>query len=80
MAINRTLILFFISLIALSVSSCRPACPIMQCNVRMVHPHGEGIYRGVPIWKKQNMKYGEKVKINKEKQKRNEKDKSQNKN
>ncbi|HEY4650959.1 MAG TPA: hypothetical protein VIG72_06070 [Pontibacter sp.] len=45
----------------------------------MVHPHGEGQYRGVPIWRKQNMKYGEKVKPQKDKQKRNQKDKSRNK-
>ncbi|MBC5773387.1 hypothetical protein H8S95_04860 [Pontibacter sp. KCTC 32443] len=52
----------------------------MQCNVRMVHPHGEGEYRGVPLWRKQNLKYGEKTKHKKDKEKKNEKDKSKNKN
>ncbi len=79
MATNRIL-LVFISLISLSIFSCRPACPIMQCNVRMVHPHGEGEYRGVPLWRKQNLKYGEKTKHKKDKEKKNEKDKSKNKN
>lgn len=79
MAINRILLLLFVTLISLSFFSCRPACPIMQCNVRMVHPHGEGEYRGVPIWRKQNLKYGEQVKSKKEKHKKNEKDKSKNK-
>ncbi|MBB6610223.1 hypothetical protein H7F15_04155 [Pontibacter sp. Tf4] len=79
MALNRILLLLFLTLFTLTFYSCRPACPIMQCNVRMVHPHGEGEYRGVPIWKKQNMKYGEKIKPKKDKDKKNEKDRSKNK-
>ncbi|MER2999429.1 hypothetical protein [Pontibacter populi] len=79
MATNRILLLVIISLLSLSVLSCRPACPIEPCQIRMVHPHGEGEYRGVPIWKKQNMKYGEKMPKQKKRPK-NEKDKSKNKN
>jgi hypothetical protein len=78
MATNRILLLILISLISLSVLSCKPACPIGPCQVRMVHTHGEGEYRGVPFWKKQNMKYGEKMPKQK-KQPKNEKDKSKNK-
>ena len=79
MAINRILLLSLIIFISLSVLSCKPACPIGPCQVRMVHTHGEGVYRGVPFWKKQNLKYGEKVKHKKDKEGKNEKDKSKNK-
>ncbi len=79
MAKNRFILLFFILLVSLLVVSCRPACPIEPCQIRMVHPHGNGEYRGVPIWKKQNMKYGEKM-PKKKVEKKNEKDRSKNKN
>jgi hypothetical protein len=79
MATNRTLLLIFIALISLSILSCKPACPIGPCQVRMVHTHGEGVYRGVPFWKKQHLKYGEKVPKQEIKKKKNEKDKSKNK-
>lgn len=41
--------------------SCRPACPISSCQTRMVHRHGEGEYRGMPWYKKQNPRIGEKL-------------------
>ncbi|WP_242928139.1 hypothetical protein [Pontibacter vulgaris] len=41
--------------------SCKPRCPIYSCQVRMLHRHGEQEFRGVPIYKKQNMKMGEKL-------------------
>ncbi len=42
-------------------ASCRPACPINSCQTRMVHRHGEGEYRGMPWYKKQNPRIGEKL-------------------
>lgn len=80
MTLHRIFPRLLVFLFSLSFISCRPACPIEQCHVRMVHPHGEGEYRGVPIWKKQNLKYGEKLPRQKTKQVKNEKDKSKNKN
>lgn len=41
------------------LSSCRSACPIASCDVRKVHHHSGKIYRGQPIWKKQNPHIGE---------------------
>ncbi|WP_205500729.1 hypothetical protein [Rufibacter psychrotolerans] len=41
--------------------SCRPSCPINSCQTRMVHRHGEGEYRGMPWYKKQNPRIGEKL-------------------
>ncbi|WP_181306256.1 hypothetical protein [Rufibacter sp. XAAS-G3-1] len=41
--------------------SCRPTCPINSCQTRMVHRHGEGEYRGMPWYKKQNPRIGEKL-------------------
>ena len=80
MTAKRILPFILITAISLSVISCKPACPIGPCQVRMVHPHGEGEYRGVPIWKKQNLKYGEKAPVNKEQRKIKTNDKSKNKN
>ncbi|RAU83205.1 hypothetical protein [Pontibacter arcticus] len=46
----------------LSVSSCKTACPIVSCQVRMMHPHGDQEFRGVPFWKRnKNPKYGQKL-------------------
>ncbi|RDC62934.1 hypothetical protein [Adhaeribacter pallidiroseus] len=42
-------------------SSCRPSCPIASCAVRKVHHHGGKIYRGQPLWKKQNPHIGEDI-------------------
>ena len=54
--------LFFI----ITLPSCVPRCTkfpaYTQCQVRMRHIHGGKEYRGVPIYKKQNMQYGEKYK------------------
>jgi hypothetical protein len=60
MATTRLLSILLLVLLSASVISCRPACPIGACQVRMVHPHGEQDYRGRPFWKKQNPKMGEK--------------------
>ncbi|PTX20258.1 hypothetical protein C8N40_103335 [Pontibacter mucosus] len=63
--------LFILSLALLSASlvSCKPACPIGPCQVRMEHIHGDTEYRGQPIWKKQNPRVGEKLdKVSQEKQ------------
>ncbi|MEJ8756530.1 hypothetical protein WG947_05955 [Pontibacter sp. H259] len=79
MAVNRILFLLLLVFISLSVLSCKPACPIGPCQVRMVHTHGEGVYRGVPFWRKQNLKYGEQVKHKKDKEGKNKRDKSKNK-
>ena len=53
-------------IIITSLPSCVPRCtkyPIYaQCKVRMRHVHSGKEYRGVPIYKKQNMQYGEKHK------------------
>ena len=43
----------------LTLISCRPSCPIASCAVRKVHHHGGKIYRGQPLWKKQNPHIGE---------------------
>ncbi|ALJ00599.1 hypothetical protein [Rufibacter tibetensis] len=53
-----TLFVFFSSVLAFS---CRPSCPISSCQTRMVHRHGEGEYRGMPWYKKQNPRVGEKL-------------------
>ncbi|HSI90236.1 MAG TPA: hypothetical protein VK927_03925 [Adhaeribacter sp.] len=36
-------------------------CPIPSCEVRMVHRHGKGEYRGSKWYKKQNPRIGEKL-------------------
>ena len=46
-------------IVLLLISSCRPSCPIASCAVRKVHHHGGKIYRGQPLWKKQNPHIGE---------------------
>jgi len=60
MTINRLLFLG-LALGTVTLVSCKRACPIASCQVRMVHAHGEGEFRGQPIWKKQNPKMGEKL-------------------
>jgi len=42
-------------------SSCKPRCPISSCEVRFVHRHGKGEFRGSKWYKKQNPKIGEKL-------------------
>ncbi|MBA9077382.1 hypothetical protein FHS90_002095 [Rufibacter quisquiliarum] len=42
-------------------SSCMPKCPINSCQTRMVHRHGEQQFRGMPWYKKQNPRIGEKL-------------------
>ncbi|MBF8962345.1 hypothetical protein I0P70_03715 [Pontibacter sp. FD36] len=61
MAKIRLLLPFSAALLLLTVSSCKPLCPIGPCQVRMVHAHGEQEFRGQPIHKKQNPKIGEKL-------------------
>ncbi|MCJ8163560.1 hypothetical protein MKJ04_01815 [Pontibacter sp. E15-1] len=79
MATTRFLPGLFIALLSASLISCKPACPIRSCQVRMVHPHGEKEFRGRPFWKKQNPKMGQKLdKVSQEKT-RNRTDKSRNK-
>jgi len=39
--------------------SCKPACPVNSCHIRKQHLHGKKVYRGQPIWKKQNPKIGQ---------------------
>ncbi|KAA9346173.1 hypothetical protein [Adhaeribacter soli] len=41
--------------------SCTPMCPIPSCEVRMVHRHGKGEFRGSKWYKKQNPRIGEKL-------------------
>lgn len=51
------------------LSSCGPKmCPLQPsgkgqsgCMVRMHHYHGGELYRGLPWYRKQNLRYGEKV-------------------
>jgi hypothetical protein len=57
----RLLFLLGTVLLSLGAVSCMPRCPIDSCQVRMRHRHGETEYRGQPIYKKQNPKYGEKL-------------------
>lgn len=53
-------------LVAMMFQSCVPRCTKFpayeRCKVRMRHLHGGQEYRGVPIYKKQHMQYGEKYK------------------
>ncbi|TPE45862.1 hypothetical protein [Pontibacter mangrovi] len=58
---KKPLFILGLALFSLSVVSCKPACPISSCHVRMEHIHGNTEYRGQPIWKKQNPKMGEKM-------------------
>ncbi|MDX5436709.1 MAG: hypothetical protein LPK03_05910 [Pontibacter sp.] len=68
MAKKKKIFIFGFALLSLSVISCKPACPIVACHVRMEHIHGDQEYRGQPIWKKQNPKMGEKLdKVSQEK-------------
>ena len=60
MAKIRLLLFSSAALLLLSVSSCKPLCPIGPCQVRMVHTHsGSEEFRGMPFYKKQNPKVGE---------------------
>jgi len=43
----------------LLIVSCKPACPINSCHTRKQHIHGKKVYRGQPLWKKQNPKIGQ---------------------
>ncbi|MBX2842021.1 MAG: hypothetical protein KTR26_09625 [Flammeovirgaceae bacterium] len=53
----------------LILTSCGPKmCPLQPsnkgksgCMVRMRHYHGGELYRGLPWYRKQNLRYGEKV-------------------
>ncbi|MHA6247900.1 hypothetical protein ACXYMU_08205 [Pontibacter sp. CAU 1760] len=68
MATKRLLSFLLLTFISVSLFSCKPACPIYSCQVRMVHPHGTEEFRGRPFWKKQNPKMGEKLdKVSQEK-------------
>ncbi|RIJ41637.1 hypothetical protein [Pontibacter oryzae] len=68
MAKNRLFFILGLALISSTVISCKPTCPIAACHVRMVHPHGQGEYRGRPFWKKQNPKMGQDLdKVSREK-------------
>jgi hypothetical protein len=46
--------------------SCVPRCtklpPYLQCKVRMRHYHQGVEYRGVPVYEKQHLQYGQKYK------------------
>ncbi|WP_345157263.1 hypothetical protein [Pontibacter saemangeumensis] len=79
MAKSQLLTLLLLTLLSASLISCKPACPIGACQVRMVHPHGEQEYRGRPIWKKQNPKMGEKLDKTSQETSPNRRDKSRNK-
>ncbi|MFD2244843.1 hypothetical protein [Pontibacter ruber] len=61
MATTRLLLLLSILLLSLSVTSCKPACPIYSCEVRMMHRHGEQEYRGMPFYRKQHLKMGQEL-------------------
>ena len=80
MAKIRLLLLFSAALLFLTVSSCKPLCPITSCQVRMEHLHGEQEFRGQPIYKKQNPKIGEKLPKQKGEVHKRTNDKSQRKN
>ena len=79
MATTRRTTLLLITLLSASVFSCRPACPIAACQVRMVHPHGEQDYRGRPFWKKQNPKMGQDLDKTSQEKSPNRRDRSRNK-
>ncbi|QMU28606.1 hypothetical protein [Adhaeribacter radiodurans] len=55
---RQGLIFVFFFLLVVLVG-CRPACPIASCSVRKVHHHSGKIYRGQPIWKRQNPHIGQ---------------------
>ncbi|MFD1185938.1 hypothetical protein [Pontibacter rugosus] len=79
MAKKRQLFVLSFALISATLVSCKPTCPIAACQVRMVHPHGPGEYKGRPFWKKQNPKMGQDLdKTSREKASRKS-DKSRNK-
>lgn len=60
MATTRLLLFLCTVLLLLSITSCKPLCPISSCQVRMVHQHGGSEeFRGMPFYKKQNPKIGE---------------------
>lgn len=46
---------------AFAFAACKPSCPINSCQTRMVHRHGEQEFRGMPWYKKQNPRIGEKL-------------------
>ncbi|WP_192820876.1 hypothetical protein [Rufibacter sp. LB8] len=54
----------FLAVVGLSLVlfSCMPKCPINACQTRKVHRHGEQQFRGMPWYKKQNPRIGEKLK------------------
>lgn len=56
---NKYILILLVSLI--SFTSCKPACPIFSCHTRKQHLHGKKVYRGQPIFRKQNPKIGEKL-------------------
>ncbi len=49
-------------LLALAAAGCR-TCPIESCHVRKKHLHNGTVYRGQPLWKKQNPAVGEKIRV-----------------
>jgi len=51
----------FLLFLSLFASGCKPRCPIPSCEVRMVHRHGKGEFRGSKWYKKQNPRIGEKL-------------------
>ncbi|WP_378016591.1 hypothetical protein [Adhaeribacter terreus] len=53
--------LIILAFSGLLFSSCKPMCPISSCEVRMVHRHGKGEFRGSKWYKKQNPRIGEKL-------------------
>jgi hypothetical protein len=52
---------FLIAFLAFGQFGCKPMCPIVNCNVRMVHLHGKAEYRGSKWYKKQNPHIGQKL-------------------
>ena len=59
--LNKSALTLLVVLTSALAFSCRPTCPIAACQTRMVHRHGEGEYRGMPWYKKQNPRVGEKL-------------------
>ncbi|WP_377131848.1 hypothetical protein [Rufibacter roseus] len=53
--------LLVVILLVLGSVSCTPRCPIASCQTRMIHPHGGQDYRGMPWYKKQRPRIGEKL-------------------
>ena len=62
MRIRSLAVYGLVLLLAAANVSCKPLCPINSCQTRMVHLHGGEEFRGMPWYKKQRPRIGEKLK------------------